>query len=256
MRIRLRDIETFFVRATTLLVVAAFFTTSCAPKSEGVSTQCVVNTDQSSLFKGHWTFQPIPLAVVVTDFNQTELQAIEAAIQTWNTFFTQSKGVSLYLENSSSSAILAEVSQGGTRITSATTCTQTVVNNNGFTKQIMIYKNASGWTYGNSIMALTSLCPVTTGTSEFRMFTSAVMEINFVNFFNIGQPVPDLQSIVTHELGHMLGLDHSCVGTGCSGASADYTNAVMYPTLGFIGINGQVKRALQTNDEHRANCLY
>lgn len=238
---------------TAVIAVWVGLVCSCAAKTDSVSTQCVVNSDQQSLFKGHWTTHPIPLAVVANDFNASELQAIEASISTWNTFYASSKGFQLYLSGSSE---LAEVSAGGTRITSATTCQQTVISGSSFTKQIMIYKNASTWTFGNQIMALTSLCPVTTANSQFRMFTSAVMEINFVNYFGNGQPIPDLQSIVTHELGHMLGLDHSCTGSGCTSASADYVAAIMYPSLGFSGISGQVKRALQTNDQERANCLY
>ncbi len=244
------------MEATTFLVAATFLSTSCAPQSGTLATQCVVNQDQSSLFKGHWTTQPVPLAVVVNDFTATELEAVEASIATWNTFFTASKGFSLYLQSSTSKAILGTIGQGSTRLSSATTCSQTIVNGSGFNRQIMIYKNASTWTYGSAIMALTSLCPVTTGNSEFRMFTSAVMEVNFVNYFGSGKPIPDLQSIVTHELGHMLGLDHSCNGTACNNAPDDYTNAIMYPSLGFTGINGQVKRTLQNNDQERANCLY
>jgi len=88
------------------------------------------------------------------------------------------------------------------------------------------------------------------------------MEINYANFFSAGKPMPDLQSIVTHELGHLLGLDHSCSGTATSGmpacnqANTDYVNALMYPALGFNGAQGQVSRTIRTNDQQRANCLY
>ena len=84
------------------------------------------------------------------------------------------------------------------------------------------------------------------------MFTSAVMELNYVNFFRSGMPVPDLQSLVTHELGHLLGLNHSCVGAGCNGAPSDYINAIMFPSYN----PGSIKRALNSNDQGRANCLY
>jgi len=234
-------------------VCVASLTLSCAPKSTPISTDCVTPPDQTTLFKGHWTAHPIPLAVIVTDFSSDELGAIDAAIQTWNAFFSQSKGFALYLSGTSDYSL---VSSGSARSTAATICTQNEIGPSGFGGKIMIYKNLSGWAYGGSVIALTSLCPVVTANSTYRSFSSAMMEINYQNFFTGSNPVPDLQSIVTHELGHVLGLDHSCAGSGCTNAIDDYQNAVMYPTLGFNGRSGVIKRDLNVNDQERANCLY
>ena len=91
------------------------------------------------------------------------------------------------------------------------------------------------------------------------------MELNYQNFFVTGKPVPDLQSIITHEMGHLLGLGHSCetdTETGVpncneSGLPPAYQAALMFPTFTFDSNgNGQIKRDLQSNDEGRANCLY
>ena len=132
---------------------------SCSPAtSVPVTTQCVSNADQASSFKGHWTSHPIPLGVVANDFTSSELATLEASIATWNNFFNTSKGFKLYLSNSSSSGVpLSTTSAGGARVTSATACSQSMINPNGFSTNIMIYKNTTNWTYGSAIMALTSL---------------------------------------------------------------------------------------------------
>ena len=84
--------------------------------------------------------------------------------------------------------------------------------------------------------------------------------------FVAGHKQPDLQSIVLHEIGHVLGLNHSCeaasTGTGvpgCNdfGVSSAYASAVMAPLFGFDENGyGEQKRQLTQNDEGRANCLY
>ncbi len=83
-----------------------------------------------------------------------------------------------------------------------------------------------------------------------------------------------MESVVLHELGHALGLDHSCSGgagakdfiacSGVSGAHHPYRKAVMYPELlaGSAAIpemsRGGVdhKESLQTNDRERTACRY
>ncbi len=238
-------------RTLALFLLPHFF--ACAPQTGSFTSECVLNDDQKATLRGFWSVKPIPLAVQAVDFSPTELSAIEAAISTWNSFFQQSKGFQLYLAGEN---VLDVVSTGGTRLTSRTICSQQAVNAKGFTRHLMIYKVSSGWNYGSSVMGLTSTCPTRTANSTYPTYYSGLMEINYQHFFGSGQPVPDLQTVVLHELGHLLGLDHSCVGAGCSEAPEEYVQAVMYPSIGFVGTQGNSRRTLQMNDQHRANCLY
>lgn len=77
-----------------------------------------------------------------------------------------------------------------------------------------------------------------------------------------------LASVVLHEMGHVLGLDHSCSGEegdtaflACKGLedSHPYHQAVMYPVLNVdltAPENDEIKEDLRANDKERAGCLY
>lgn len=77
-----------------------------------------------------------------------------------------------------------------------------------------------------------------------------------------------LGSVVLHELGHAIGLDHSCVEgqgrdryRGCAGLAEDhpYRVASLYPTLKTRRTATELpelKNALRVNDELRTGCLY
>ena len=94
----------------------------------------------------------------------------------------------------------------------------------------------------------------------------AYMELNYQGFFVSGRKVPDLQTIMLHEFGHLLGLYHSCdsgstkAGTpNCLSGTlkTEYRDAVMFPVFGFNeDLTGEQKRELNENDQGRANCLY
>ncbi|OFZ81161.1 MAG: hypothetical protein A3K03_10665 [Bdellovibrionales bacterium RIFOXYD1_FULL_44_7] len=77
--------------------------------------------------------------------------------------------------------------------------------------------------------------------------------------------VEQFHSVVLHELGHAIGLDHSClVGTGrldftsCGSLGADhpYRVATMYPLLTISTDFIETKEDLRSNDSERASCLY
>ena len=76
-------------------------------------------------------------------------------------------------------------------------------------------------------------------------------------------------SIALHEMGHVIGLEHSCAGAGetvtsgfvaCKGLPAghEYVDAVMFPTLGYLPGTAmlETKEDLRSNDTLRAGCVF
>lgn len=87
--------------------------------------------------------------------------------------------------------------------------------------------------------------------------------MNFEDYNRPGMPEMDVESLFLHQLGHVLGLLHSCNGSNsdsadstsapaCEVAPKEYTDAVMYPFL----LPNEKRTTLQKNDFDRVNCLY
>jgi hypothetical protein len=254
----------FYWGITLLSLIGGAAGLACAPgDNTDFVTGCNLPQDQSQTLIGRWSSNPIYISFYQGDFNTYEMGLIMDAADTWNQFFAATSSL--------------QIIDYGSRAYPRTTprakpislCSNSLINASGqFSSSVTIYKDTT-WpaTFASGAIAITSNC--TTATSPVASMYIAIMELNFQNFFIAGKPVPDMTSIFLHELGHLLGLDHSCAQTydgtskthpplcSSSGLSQDYYNAVMYPVVNFDASGkGIVRRSLQTNDQGRANCLY
>ncbi len=262
---RLKNV-TRFQRFALVAVVALGLSglASCAPPEdqEAYTATCNLPVDQKNTLTGRWKFAPIMISFSLGAFNSYEMGLMMDAADTWNRFYQATHGFDIIDYGSR-----AVPRQNDRPRPYGNICQTTLLNSSGsFAGSVVIYKDTT-WpaNFAAAAIAITSTCASTT-TATVAPFYSAMMEINYQNFFVAGKQLPDLTSIVVHELGHLLGLDHSCAQTGagakpplCSGSSLDasYYDAVMYPTVSFKADgNGTVRRSLNSNDQGRANCLY
>jgi hypothetical protein len=233
-----------------------------AQGTKAVIKECNIPADQSGTISGKWAVTPVPIAFFQGHFDTAEITEMTKAADSWNKFFTASKSFNTL--DYGGTVDNARVSSAANSAQTGSLCANGLVQGNQFSGNVVIYKLAR-WpaSYAQNAIALTSFC--TLPSKPYSRMYMAVMEINYQNFFIQGAKLPDLQSIFLHELGHLMGLNHSCEAASKNGVpncndpglNPDYSAASMFPVFTFdqAGL-GQQKRDLESNDQSRANCLY
>lgn len=234
-----------------------FLATSCGfnssrPDFSALST-CSLSDDQVNTIMGKWPQTPVPIAFHTGDFSAAEENAIMAAADVWNAFYQASGRGNAVIDYGTQTF---PYRSGQTK--QSDVCAHRILTDLGFVGRIVIYKTTASWAYGQAVIALTTLCK--DSGSPYPAIYGGMSEVNFQNYFVSGQKQPDLTSIYVHELGHLIGIDHSCDADrpgfpSCVGAPDDYLSAVMYPGVKFNGLIGEPRRQLNVNDKSRANCV-
>lgn len=249
---------------TVQIFIAIFLTsslallTNCAKNfsspGSGIVTECVLPEDQSGSLNGRWSNTPIPVAMHTGDFNSSERDAMQAAILAWNDFFQQSKGFPIF-------GFAGESSEP---YSPGASCPAPQAPTGPYDRPIVAFKEAQNWPFGTGAIGVTVFClasdPAPNG---FPRINAAKIIINYKDYF-LTNLQPDLKSIFVHELGHLLGMKHSCSNGGETGSpdcgpgvNGDYLLAVMNPNINFPDqTHGEVKDFPRSNDQGRANCLY
>lgn len=253
-----------FFRVTQICALACLLSLQSAcifrSKSSAIVTGCNLPTDQSATISGRWKVVPVPIAIYTDHFDADEVQALKEAADVWNNFYGQSLNLSVLNYGGGNSV------QSSSANKPSSLCTTGLIQGSQFLGEVVIYKQGR-WPYSNhSAIALTSFCPIPA--NPIPTIFMAVMELNYEDFFVEGKKQPDLKSIFIHELGHLLGLDHSCeVNSNREGmpncrnltsAQTAYYDAAMFPVVRFNASTGagEVRQTLNDNDMGRANCLY
>src|SRR5690349_2167161 len=119
------------------LFLSACTLTPYSPTNTVVTT-CNISSDQTGTISGHWLTTPVPIALAQGNFTPDESAAIVAAADTWNQFFSASKGTQTTIDYGGSSSSPKTSTAANGAQTSAL-CGQGILQGNQFSGSVVIY---------------------------------------------------------------------------------------------------------------------
>jgi hypothetical protein len=250
---------------------------SCGPvatkkkRSNRLVTNCQTPQDQSQSFQGRWlpiwSFENSSEPITLTIAENTESAFVSAtaeAVSKWNAHFSNFKMTVMDLRQGAAPSLSSCCGSSTSSI--LTSSLRQFAVDSGVKRSVGVhFLDPAQWQsrYGaasKDVLAFTEHSFLSkNGHPMNHLFKNSIIVVNKTLFTTpqASGVTFDLVSVLTHELGHLLGLRHSCNQAeqglpDCETAPDSYLTASLFPAFA----PGEVRKELNENDQGRINCVY